>query len=134
MNRSKYSKFTSQRRNQLIAECVENNLTSTDLFERHQDELKSYGVNSRDVLHEILYAKSGKILKELNLYIQHRDTLKKTSPEKFAKAERFMDQTYGAMGFNYKTRTTKYESIKRSSSADSFDLADMLSSLGMLES
>lgn len=130
MKRNKYSKFSGERRMQFIVECLENSLTSEEVFQANEQELRTYGIEDAGTLHQLLYSKSSRPLEDLNLYISKKDKLQKMSEKERSKVEKFMQTTYGALGFNYQNRSTPYETIKRGTSAPT-NLKGMFNSLGL---
>lgn len=125
MNRHKFSGFKSERREEMLVEALEHNMSSQDLFDKYETELNGYSINNHTDLHKALYPKCTQLTNELNLYIQNRENIQKMSPDKRAKVERVMIR-YKKMGFNYTTRTAIYENLRKSSSTNNESLEDLL--------
>ncbi|MFN9301799.1 MAG: hypothetical protein ACK6DA_03405 [Candidatus Kapaibacterium sp.] len=125
MNRHKFSGFKSERREEMLVEALEHDMSSQDLFDKYQTELTTYGVTTYQELHSALYPKCTKLTTDLNLYIQNRENIQKMSSEKRAKVERVMVR-YQKMGFNYATRTAIYENLRKSSGTAKESLEDLL--------
>jgi len=125
MNRHKYSGFKSERREQMLVEALENNLTSQDLFDKYQTELSGYDIKTHAELHSALYPKCTQLTNELNMYIENREKIRNMSSESKAKIDHVMSR-FKKMGFNYESRTSTYDNLRKSSNARQESLEDLL--------
>jgi hypothetical protein len=132
---TKFTKFTTERRTQLIAEAMERNLTVQELWAKHQEELVKAEVKDSDTLRDLLYQRSNMLAKELNKIVAKKPQIQKILGDKSEKTEQprkqlssLLDQ-YGKMGFNVLARDSEYTSISSRKQPETMSIDDILDML-----
>lgn len=132
---TKFTKFTTERRTQLIAEAMERNLTVQELWAKYQEELTKVEVKDSDTLRDLLYQRSNALAKELNKIVAKKSQIQKILGDKSEKTEQprkqlsnLLDQ-YKKMGFNILARNSEYSSISSRKQPETMSIDDILDML-----